>query len=143
MHLIIEGMTIDPQRVHNLKFISELLKSYPAQIGMQRVSHPQVSQYQIPKSKQKVISGFVLLAESHVSLHFFPDQSFLSIDVFSCKEFDFERVIRDLQVRLDLREFKTQFFERPEAYLPLKGDQIDPAMVYGYKPVHESPRNGI
>jgi len=119
MHLIIQGTTAEPQRVHDLKFIHELLDSYPAQIGMHKVSLPQVSQCQVPNTQQPVISGFVLLAESHISIHFFPRQSYLNIDVFSCKQFEPRRVIRDLKRRFRLREVKTYLLERPPSALSL------------------------
>ncbi len=119
MHLIIQGITAEPQRVHNLKFIYELLDSYPAQIGMHKVSPPQVSQYQIPNTHQPIVSGFVLLAESHISIHFFPRQSYLNIDVFSCKEFEPQKVLQDLKQRFRLKEVKTYLLERPPSTLSL------------------------
>ena len=39
------------------------------------------------------ISGFVMIAESHISIHTFPDQDYAFMDIFSCKEFDAERAI--------------------------------------------------
>lgn len=39
------------------------------------------------------ISGFVMIAESHISIHAFPDQDYAFMDIFSCKEFDAERAI--------------------------------------------------
>ena len=35
-------------------------------------------------------SGFVLIAESHISIHTFPEKNFVSVDIFSCKGFDAE-----------------------------------------------------
>jgi S-adenosylmethionine decarboxylase len=33
-------------------------------------------------------SGFVIIQESHVSIHTFPDRAFATIDVYSCRSFD-------------------------------------------------------
>ena len=30
----------------------------------------------------------MLIAESHISIHTFPEKNYLSLDIFSCKEFD-------------------------------------------------------
>ena len=39
------------------------------------------------------ISGFVMIAESHISIHTFPEKGFVSIDVYTCKnEIDTEMV---------------------------------------------------
>lgn len=34
------------------------------------------------------VTGFILLAESHISIHTWPEHNYAAIDVFSCKEFD-------------------------------------------------------
>lgn len=33
-------------------------------------------------------SGFVIIQESHISVHTFPARRFVSIDVYSCKDFN-------------------------------------------------------
>ena len=37
--------------------------------------------------------GFVLIAESHISIHTFPERGYLSLDIFSCKDFDHEQAV--------------------------------------------------
>lgn len=37
------------------------------------------------------VSGIVVIAESHLSVHTWPGKSYLSADFFSCKEFDVEK----------------------------------------------------
>jgi len=37
------------------------------------------------------VSGIVIIAESHLSVHTWPQRSYLSADFFSCKEFDVEK----------------------------------------------------
>ncbi|WP_291963696.1 adenosylmethionine decarboxylase [Maribacter sp.] len=34
------------------------------------------------------VTGFILLAESHISIHTWPEHNYAAVDVFSCKEFD-------------------------------------------------------
>ncbi|MCA9380639.1 S-adenosylmethionine decarboxylase, partial [Candidatus Dojkabacteria bacterium] len=36
------------------------------------------------------ITGFIVIAESHISIHTFAKRGFASIDVYSCKEFNTE-----------------------------------------------------
>ncbi len=36
------------------------------------------------------ITGYVIIAESHVSIHTFPKRGFVSIDAYSCKVFDYD-----------------------------------------------------
>jgi S-adenosylmethionine decarboxylase len=51
---------------------------------------PYVFKYTGVKPEDWGLSGFVLIAESHISVHTFPEKSFLSVDIFSCKHFDIE-----------------------------------------------------
>jgi S-adenosylmethionine decarboxylase len=36
------------------------------------------------------VSGVVLIAESHISIHTFAEKGYFSMDIFSCKDFDVE-----------------------------------------------------
>ena len=42
-------------------------------------------------------SAFVLLAESHISIHTFPEASFLTFDCYSCTDFDEEVALEVLE----------------------------------------------
>jgi len=54
----------------------------------------------------------VVIAESHISIHTFPERGLINIDVFSCKEFDPERVIKDIQAKFKLTEVETRLLNR-------------------------------
>lgn len=113
MHLIIDGYGGDPQRMQDAEFIAQLLNLYPAQIGMTKISEAQVSKYVGSNPEDWGISGFVGLAESHISIHTFPGRSYINIDIFSCKEFDAARAIQDLQEKFGLTELRSYILNRP------------------------------
>ena len=58
----------------------------------------------------------MLIAESHISIHTFPEKRYVNIDVFSCKDFDSEQVTRDLQDRFELAEVKCYLLNRGLEY---------------------------
>ena len=116
MHLIIDGYGGDPQKMMDVEFIDQLLNVYPSQIGMTKISLPQVSKYIGSKPEDWGVSGFVLIAESHISVHTFPERSYINIDIFSCREFDAEKAIKDLQERFDLKEVRTYILSRGLEY---------------------------
>lgn len=41
-------------------------------------------------------SGFLIIEESHISIHTFAKRGFVTIDLYSCKEFDTKGVVRYL-----------------------------------------------
>ena len=54
------------------------------------------------------VTGFVLLAESHLSVHTWPEERFAAFDIFSCGNMDTARIVEVLReglrpVREDLR----------------------------------------
>ena len=113
MHLIIDGYNGDARRMQDVDFIRQLLESYPSQIGMTKISPAQVSKYTGSKTEDCGVSGVVGLAESHISIHTFPEQAYVNIDIFSCKEFDAETAVQDLKQRFGLTEVRSYLINRP------------------------------
>jgi len=88
MHLIIEGRGGDWHRLQDLPALYDLLDTLPGKINMTKIMPPIVTRYVGVTPEDWGISGFVMIAESHISVHTFPERGEVSIDVFSCKEFD-------------------------------------------------------
>ncbi len=116
MHLIIDGYGGDPQRMQDVDLIYQLLDHYPSEIGMMKIAPPQVSKYTGSKPEDWGVSGFVLIAESHISIHTFPERSYVNIDIFSCKEFAAEQAIREFQLRFGLTEVRSYILNRGLEY---------------------------
>jgi S-adenosylmethionine decarboxylase len=93
MHLILDGYGCDRQRLEDISLIYNFLSEYPAQIKMTKIMPPYVFRYDAENPQDWGISGFVLIAESHISIHTFPEKNYFSLDIFSCKNFDSEQAI--------------------------------------------------
>ncbi len=117
MHLIVDGYGGDVRKMQDLETVYNFLDGYPAQIGMTKIAPPYVFRYIGTKPQDWGISGFVLIAESHISIHTFPDRAYVNIDMFSCKEFDAEKAISDLQEALGLEKVRTRVLDRGLEYL--------------------------
>ena len=113
MHLIIDGYNGNVQRMQDVDFIQQLLDVYPSRIGMTRISPAKASKYIGAKEEDWGVSGFVGLAESHISIHTFPEQAYVNIDIFSCKEFDAEKAVLDMKQRFGLTEVRSYLLNRP------------------------------
>src|SRR5687767_14077468 len=87
MHLTIDGYGGDRERLSSEELVSSLLDRYPGEINMTKISHPHVQRYIGDKPEDWGVSGFVIIAESHIAIHTFPDRGYVWVDVFSCKEF--------------------------------------------------------
>jgi S-adenosylmethionine decarboxylase len=89
-HLMMDGYGCDKKRLRDLNLVYRLLDELPTRIGMTKIMPPYVFKYSGLRPEDWGLSGFVLIAESHISIHTFPEKNFVSVDIFSCKEFDSE-----------------------------------------------------
>lgn len=93
MHLTLDGYDSHPDKLANLELIYEFLDKCPDLIQMTKIMPPYVFKYQSQIPEDWGISGFVLIAESHISIHTYPERSYLSLDIFSCKDFDHHQAV--------------------------------------------------
>lgn len=115
-HLILEAYGCSKANLADLTKISEVLDAYPEKLNMTKIMPPYVFRYSGAVPEDWGVSGVVLIAESHISIHTFPDKEFVTLDIFSCKDFDvdaaveyfnsiFEPTDYDKQLLLRGREF--------------------------------------
>ena len=114
MHLVIDGYGGDPQRMWDAELIRDFLADYPATLGMTRISEPQVSSWESPDPG---LSGFVVIAESHICIHTFPQRDYVNIDIFSCRPFDHQRALQDVLSLFSLGRVKTWLLDRGLEFL--------------------------
>lgn len=134
MHLTIDGFRGNPEKLASEELVRGLLDRYPESIGMTKIAAPHVQRYLGSKPEDWGVSGFVLIAESHISVHTFPDHGHVWIDVFSCKGFDDEAALRVARDAFDLGEVQTRILERGLEY---------PHVVREAIPVFEHERTRI
>jgi S-adenosylmethionine decarboxylase len=73
---------------------------------MTPITQPYVFPYSGLVPSDKGITGIVIIAESHLSIHSFEEKGYSFIDIFSCKDFDTEKAI---QITLEM--FKPESYE--------------------------------
>ena len=149
MHVTIDGYGGDPQTLASEEVVRALLDSYPEEIGMTKIAPPHVCRYGGSKPEDSGISGFVLIAESHISIHTFPKRRSVWVDIFSCKGFDAQRAVTDVQERFRLADVHTRLLSRgleyphsvPEAlpYASAERRQVE-ATLAGSGPVRAEER---
>ena len=72
MHLIIDGFGGDADMMWDTERLRSFLDEYPSNLGMTKITVPEVLEYHGPNPSDGGISGFVIIAESHISVHTFP-----------------------------------------------------------------------
>ena len=113
MHLAIDGYEADPAKLSDEALVFRFLDEYPGVIGMNKVAPPQVYSYTGKVPDDWGVSGFVIIAESHISVHTFPDRGYLNIDIFSCNDFNVSASLDDVKSTFGVAgEIKTWTMDR-------------------------------
>ena len=120
MHLLIDGHDGNSEILQNQTLISKFLEELPNEIGMVKLIDPQVNKYEGKSSQDWGISGFVIIAESHISVHTFPSRKYINIDVFSCKNFDVKKTISQVKSYFKLENVKYWTIDRGIDLTPQK-----------------------
>jgi S-adenosylmethionine decarboxylase len=85
-HLMIDGYGGSHMKLNDESLIFRCLNELPEKLKMTKLSDPQVCL--CPGNGVKDPggwSGFVIIAESHISIHTFPTRGFISVDAYTCK----------------------------------------------------------
>jgi len=118
-HLVVDAFVDDASRIGEIEPIFELLLNLPDEIGMTRITQPYVFRYRGVVPEDWGITGMVIIAESHVSVHTFPEHKRFHLDVFSCKPFDAEAAMRLVEQRLGVTRRAADVIRRP-----VLGDEV-------------------
>lgn len=86
VHLMFDGYGAAPDRLSNPDMLRNLLRDLPTTLGMHAICEPCVVEVgPLNRKDPGGLSGFVMIAESHISFHTFPARRFVSADVYTCQ----------------------------------------------------------
>ncbi|MDQ5900514.1 MAG: S-adenosylmethionine decarboxylase [Patescibacteria group bacterium] len=102
-HLMLEAYNCPPEVLNDANLAYKILDELPEKIGMHKLIKPYVVFAEGNEKKDPGgWSGFVIIQESHVSLHTFIKRRFVTVDVYSCRDFD-----TDFAIEYFKKMFKT------------------------------------
>lgn len=104
-HLTIDGYDCDRKALDDMELCFRVLGELPKRIKMHPITAPYIVRFAGNDKKDcGGLSGFVMIAESHVSLHTFPVKGYITMDVYSCTMFDERIALRYIK---DVFRYKT------------------------------------
>lgn len=117
-HVTIDGYGGDPERLDSEEAVLSALTEICDALRMRPMMKPMV--LSAPDNHIKDPggwSGFVIIAESHISIHTFPKRRFVSADVYTCQNgMDAEFVSNFFKEKFKLEEVETHFIKRGTRY---------------------------
>ena len=86
IHFMMDGYGADESVLKDADLLTAMLRNLPVSMGMHIINEPVVVSVG-PKNRKDPggLSGFVMIAESHISFHTFPARGFVTIDVYTCQ----------------------------------------------------------
>ena len=117
-HITIDGYGGDPARLDSEEAVLSCLIELADGLKMHHLISPVV--VSAPDNGLKDPggwSGFVIIAESHISLHTFPKRKFISADVYTCQNgLDKDFIINFFKLKFKLEQVETNFIQRGLRY---------------------------
>ena len=77
-HLLLELKDCNTELLNNIEYLKNVLTEVAVQIGATVIKD---SFYQF---SPQGISGVIIIAESHISIHTWPEHNYAAVDVFTC-----------------------------------------------------------
>ncbi len=85
-HWTLDGYGASAQALNNMDLVFSALNDLPEILDMHKIITPYVIRFDGNDKKDAGgYSGFVMIAESHISIHTFPEKGFITIDVYTCQ----------------------------------------------------------
>lgn len=117
-HVTIDGYGGDPERLNDEEAVLSALSELCDELRMRPLMKPVI--LSAPDNHIKDPggwSGFVMIAESHISIHTFPKRRFVSADVYTCQNgMDAEYVTEFFKKKFKLEDVETHFLKRGTRY---------------------------
>lgn len=96
-HLMMDLSGCPEEILSDLNLHFDFLNTMPERIGMTKITQPHVFPYAGLVPEDRGITGTVIIAESHLSVHSFELKGHAFVDIFSCKPFDIEAAMNIIE----------------------------------------------
>ena len=111
-HLLIRAEVNNCPMRENLGYVLDWMQSLIAKIDMKLMHGPNISY--VDQEGNRGITCMALIETSHIVLHIWDEQKpgLFQLDVYSCKPFDLNIVIKHLKNSYDVTKLQYKFLDR-------------------------------
>lgn len=111
VHYILELYDCNPEKLKNRHTIEEAL----LRIAKEANTHTIGSFFH--QFKPYGVSGVIIIEESHISIHTWPEHSYAAIDFFACSDdVDFDYAVKSLVEYFESKRYDVQILERGKEF---------------------------
>ena len=119
-HITIDGYGGNKDLLNGKDFVLSCINELPGLLGMHPLAKPEIYFAEGNGGKDPGgWSSFVVIMESHISIHTFPARGFVSADVYTCKNgMDLVYIENYFKEKFKLKDIETNFIRRGTKYPP-------------------------
>lgn len=117
-HLMIDGYGAPFEKLESKELCFDVINELPNLLGMKKICEPNLVRFPGNDAKDPGgWSGYVMIAESHISIHTFSKRGFLTADVYTCHNgLDVEKIKNYFKDKFELRDLEINFVKRGLKY---------------------------
>lgn len=119
LHLMLDAYDCDVRTLDDANLLYNLLEKLCKDLGMRPMIKPYI--VRTPGNNKRDPggwSGFILIEESHISFHTFVKRKFVTVDIYTCKNFDTDLAIKELKEFFKTKNAETIVEIRGKNYPP-------------------------
>lgn len=106
-HYIVEYMDCDSAKLSHVAHVEQ------AFLDAAEKSNATIINHTFHQFQPQGVSGIVLIAESHFSIHTWPEHGYASVDIFTCgEEMNPDIAVHTLKKHIDSKKMKVYIVER-------------------------------
>ncbi len=99
-------------KLDDIRFIKKLLLELVKEVKMNAISKPLVIDHIANNESESGVTGTIILAESNITIHTYPNKNWFCLDIYSCKEFEVSNIIDYLKNKLKMNKFEYKLLKR-------------------------------
>ncbi len=107
-HLIFDAYGCPFEKLNNMELCFDVLNNLAIIAGMRKLTEPYVLKADgnetLGGKDPGGFTGFLVIQESHISIHTFARRGFVTIDLYSCKEFNVNGAIDYLKTTFEPKD---------------------------------------
>lgn len=114
LHITLDAYGANSKKLEDVSLLFNTLDKLPSLIGMQKIGFPHIAQF--TQKDIAGISGIIMIVESHISIHTYSKKDYLSLDVYSCKDFDYQKVVDYIKSVYEFKELELNVLARGKRF---------------------------
>lgn len=110
-HLALDCKSCNKEKISDKEFIASLVKDIIDTAEMVAFGNPQI-EYLLPGTANAGYSVLQMITTSNITAHFIDESGDAYVDLFSCKEFDVQKVIGIVKQLLEPEDMRATLLHR-------------------------------